>query len=317
MQKRTFGRLGEVSVLTLGGGGTGQVWGRTTREECVATVREAVESGITLLDVAPSYGNGESEVVIGEAFGGKLPDGVRVLTKCRVGNPPALEVYPLLERSLDRSLSLMNLERVDLFLLYNQVISDADAERYEGTPRGLFVEAVRPAMERLVSSGRIGDWGITGVGEPDAVIETLQDDPRPAAVQAIANLLDSPGALRRFEGPARPREIIDAAQRHDVGVMGIRAVQAGALTDGFDRELAEDNLDNLDFPCAATFRDLAREIGESPASLAHRYSLSMAGVATVVLGVKNREELRECVAAEAKGLLDAALMARINAAVNL
>ena len=94
-------------------------------------------------------------------------------------------------------------------------------------------------------------------------------------------------------------------------------MQAGALTDGFDRELAEDNLDNLDFPCAATFRDLAREIGESPASLAHRYSLSMAGVATVVLGVKNREELRECVAAEAKGLLDAALMARIDAAVNL
>ena len=317
MQKRTFGRLGEVSVLTLGGGGTGQVWGPTTREECVATVREAVASGITLLDVAPSYGNGESEVVIGEAFGGKLPGGVQVLTKCRVGSPPAPEVYPLLERSLDRSLSLMKLERVDLFLLHNQVISDADAERYDGTPRRLFVEAVRPAMERLVSSGRIGDWGITGVGEPDAVIETLEDDPRPAAVQAIANLLDSPGALRRFEGPARPREIIDAAQRRGVGVMGIRAVQAGALTGGFDRELAEDNLDNLDFPRAAPFRDLAREIGESPASLAHRYSLSMAGVATVVLGVKNREELRECVAAEAKGLLDAALMARIDAAVNL
>src|SRR5215813_14806693 len=45
---------------------------------------------------------------------------------------------------------------------------------------------------------------------------------------------------------------------------------------------------------AACFRVLARELGESPASLAHRYALSLAGVATVVLGVKNRTELREC-----------------------
>ena len=47
MQRRTFGKLGEISALTLGGGGIGQVWGPTTQEEAVATVREAVEAGIT------------------------------------------------------------------------------------------------------------------------------------------------------------------------------------------------------------------------------------------------------------------------------
>src|SRR5215472_11693071 len=66
---------------------------------------------------------------------------------------------------------------------------------------------------------------------------------------------------------------------------------------------------------AACFRVLARELGESPASLAHRYALSMAGVATVVLGVKNRTELRECLTAEVRGVLDPALMARIDAGV--
>ena len=44
MRKRDFGSLGPVSALTLGGGGIGQVWGPTTREESVATVVEAVES---------------------------------------------------------------------------------------------------------------------------------------------------------------------------------------------------------------------------------------------------------------------------------
>ena len=68
MHMRMLGRLWPVSVLALGGGGVGQLWGATTREECIATVRTAVERGITLLDMAPAYGNGEAESVIGAAF---------------------------------------------------------------------------------------------------------------------------------------------------------------------------------------------------------------------------------------------------------
>ena len=40
MRYNTLGQLFEVSAYTLGGGGIGQVWGETSREEAVATVRE-------------------------------------------------------------------------------------------------------------------------------------------------------------------------------------------------------------------------------------------------------------------------------------
>jgi aryl-alcohol dehydrogenase-like predicted oxidoreductase len=315
MQQRTFGQLGDISALTLGGGGIGQVWGPTTREEAIATVRAAWEAGITFFDVAPSYGRGEAEVVLGEAFGGRLPQGIRVSTKCAVGNRAASEVLPLLERSLDESLARMRLERVDLFFLHNQIVPDASADQIPGTPHSLFVEAVRPTLEQLIARGRIGAWGITGIGVPTTIIATLNDDPAPAAVQVVTNLLDSPGAMQRYDEPPRPREIIAAAYRRSIGVMGIRAVQAGALTEAFDRQVPEDHPERRDYQRSAPFRALARELGESPASLAHRYALSMAGVATVVLGVKNRTELRECIAAEARGVLDPALMARIDAAV--
>ncbi len=53
MRMRELGGLGEVSELTLGGGGIGMLWGTTTEDECIATVRAAVEAGITLLDMAP------------------------------------------------------------------------------------------------------------------------------------------------------------------------------------------------------------------------------------------------------------------------
>ena len=75
MQKGNLGSLGPVSRLTLGGGGLGQLWGRTDRAECVATLRAAVDAGIDLIDLAYRYGQGEAELVFGEAFEGRLPDG--------------------------------------------------------------------------------------------------------------------------------------------------------------------------------------------------------------------------------------------------
>ena len=233
----------------------------------------------------------------------------------QAGQPDAAEVAGLLTQSLDESLARMKLDSVDLFFLHNMIVPDNAADLYQGTPRSLFIQAVRPALEDLRERGRIGAWGITGIGVPDAIIETLREDPPPAAVQAISNLLDSPGALKRYDALAIPRAIIEAAGARGVGVMGIRAVQAGALTDAFDRDLPEDHPDMADYRRSGPFRALAREIGESPASLAHRYALSMHGVSTVVLGVKNRQELRECVEAEGKGPLSTDLIARIDALV--
>ena len=219
MEKRQFGNLGEVSSLTLGGGGTGQVWGPTSRQEAVATTKAAVDWGITFLDVAPSYGDGESEVVIGEAFGGRLPDGVRVSTKCRLDNALSAEVLPRLQASLSKSLALMKLEKVDLFFLHNPIIADEDQVRYVGTSRTLLVESVIPAFEQLRAEGRIGAWGITGIGAPDAILETIESDPPPQGIQVIANLLDSPGAMFQFEGPPaapgdRRRRSPSSGRRH-------------------------------------------------------------------------------------------------------
>ena len=75
MKLHPFGSLFPVSTLTLGGGGLGMLWGQTTFEECVATVHAAVAAGINLLDLAPRYGDGQAERVVGEAFGGRLPRG--------------------------------------------------------------------------------------------------------------------------------------------------------------------------------------------------------------------------------------------------
>jgi aryl-alcohol dehydrogenase-like predicted oxidoreductase len=315
MEMRKLGKLWPVSALTLGGAGLGQLWGQTTHEEAVATVREAVDSGITMLDMAPRYGDGEAERVIGDAFEGRLPEGVRVSTKYRVSNPPADEVFDLLVRSLEESLERMRLSAVDLFVVHGSIVATDSEGGERRTPRSLLDEAVRPAFERLIAQGRIRAWGITAIGVPDVLLEVLAGSQPPGAIQAIANLLDSAGELKWFDDSARPREIIDAAHNRDVGVMGIRVVGGGSITDGIDRDLPPDNPVAADFRRAAPVRDLAHELGESTASLAHRYALSMAGVDTIVLGVKNREELRDCLGAGERGPLPPDLVERIDSAV--
>jgi aryl-alcohol dehydrogenase-like predicted oxidoreductase len=125
--------------------------------------------------------------------------------------------------------------------------------------------------------------------------------------------MDSAGALNRYGGPARPRAVIEAAQGAGVGVMGIRAVQAGALTAAIDRDTSPNNPDTKDYDRAAPFRALCREWGEDPALVAHRYALGIEGVGTVVLGVKNRAELAQCVEAEAAGALSSERRSKIEA----
>jgi aryl-alcohol dehydrogenase-like predicted oxidoreductase len=283
-------------------------------------VHDAVTAGINLIDLAPTYGNGKAEEVVGETFDGRLPQGVRVTSKCGLGNAAGSEVEPMLRRSVEGSLKRLRLSRIDLFFLHSNVVPDAThpaqwpdvASRM--TLYETFVANVRPAFEKLVGEGLIGAWGLTGIGHPDTIIRLLDERPAPAAVQCIANLLDSPGALKFFDGPAKPREVIAAARANGVGVMGIRAVQAGALTSAIDRTLPTDHPEMRDYARAAGFRRLAAELAITPALLAHRYALSLP-VDTVVLGVKNRAELAECVAAAQAGPLSADMIASIDQSV--
>ena len=317
MKKNPFGSLGQVSALTLGGGGIGQIWGANTRAECTATIHAAVDAGIDLLDTAPMYGN--CEAIVGETFAGKLPKGLRVTTKYGLGTPAPSKVEKLLTASLEKSLATMRLDHVDIFFLHSNICEDdyvfarrPDMQDQFATRWSIYAECLIPAFEKLKAAGKIATWGITGSGVPDTIIRALKHDKKPAYVQAVTNLLDSAGSLRRYAEPARPREIIRVANEQGVGVLGIRAVQAGALTVAIDRELSANNPDRTDYERAAPFRALANEIGEDPAVLAHRYALAMPGVPTVILGVKNQAELAQCVDAAARPL-DAATMARIDA----
>ena len=213
-------------------------------------------------------------------------------------------------------------DRIDVFILHGYIIEDgwSDSIRpallpHIGVQESRFASHVVPLFERWKAEGRIGAWGFTAASTQAQNLGALDADTKPDVVQCITNLLDSPGSMAISDEPPKPRVVIEQASERGIGVMGIRAIAAGALATAIDREVDSGSAEKRDFDRAGAFRALAEESGQSPAFLAHQYALSMAGVDTVVLGVKNREELAECVAACAAGPMEQGLIEAIDRAV--
>ncbi len=312
MEQREFKPFGTISALTLGGGGIGNVWGETTRSESVSAVNLAIESKINHLDVAPMYGKGEAERVVGEALKGKDPTAINLTTKCRLGTVPDAEVYTRLNNSLCRSLETMGVDKVNLFLLHSQLIEDDyqlpvlnEHRASNATTLSCYYSSVIPAFEMLKKEGKIDHWGI-GLGQEEALIKAINHEYPPEAMQCAVNILNSIGAIGYISEKPDPNRVLQECQKRDIPILAIRAVQAGALTSSMDREPHPSGMDKADFndfDRALPFRELAKDWNESPASLAHRYALSVEKVSTVILGIKNRKELQECIEAEKKGKL--------------
>src|SRR5216117_1816814 len=112
MEYRTLGRTGlKVSALAFGCGDVGGLMVRGAPADRERAIARAVELGINYLDTAPSYGSGESERNLGVVLRALRPQ-VIVGTKCRL--PDTTDVPGALTRSVENSLKLLGLERLEI-----------------------------------------------------------------------------------------------------------------------------------------------------------------------------------------------------------
>jgi aryl-alcohol dehydrogenase-like predicted oxidoreductase len=289
------------------------VWGPTTEEECIETVKQAVACGINIIDVAPVYGRGKAEEIVGKAWPDLTPNPL-IATKVFVMADERRDLSGAVRRSLEGSLKRMGLSQIDVFQLHNQI------EPHEPvSPRRLTLrEVVGPggvleAMQQLKEEGLVRALGFTGIARHD-VVRDLYADGRLQTVQLVTNILCSEGEMGA-PGDTLYRnhlEMVRLAQAAGLGVFGIRPFAAGSLTAEIDRSLPADHPVTRDFALAQQHLGfLSAEAPHSLAFAAMRYVLSLPGVSTVVTGAKNRPELAEAVAAAEVGPLPSVIMERI------
>jgi len=72
----------ELSVITFGAWAAGGwMWGGTERKDAIEAIQKSYDLGVTSIDTAPIYGQGDSEEIVGEAVKGYSRDKVQIITK--------------------------------------------------------------------------------------------------------------------------------------------------------------------------------------------------------------------------------------------
>lgn len=281
-------RLGPLPVPSLGLGAMGLNWayGPADRDESIATVRRALDLGVTFLDTADVYAGGENERLVGEAIAGRREE-VTLATKFGIQTDPATG-YPngqvdgspeYVRRSIDASLARLGVDHVDLYYLHRPD---------PATP----VEDTVGAMAELVTAGKVRHLGLS-----EASARTVH---RAAAVAPIAALQSEWSLFSRDI----EESVVPAAREHGIGLVPYSPLGRGMLTDASVRDLASDDFRRtlprfaagaLDENLALVeqVREVAKRRGATPAQVALAWLLARGDDVVPIPGTKRRTYLEE------------------------
>ncbi len=112
-----------VSAATVGTwaiGGAG--WGDVNKDDSIKAIHAMLDQGVNIIDTAPFYGCGNSEIIVGEAVKQKRNE-VLLVTKGGVlwdeqGNPSQKADYETIVSGCEDSLKRMDTDYIDLFLIH-------------------------------------------------------------------------------------------------------------------------------------------------------------------------------------------------------
>jgi diketogulonate reductase-like aldo/keto reductase len=178
------------------------------RADELAALRAGIELGLTLIDTAEMYADGESERLVGEALRG-LREQVFLVSKAYPQNASRKQLRLACEASLKR----LGTDRLDLYLLH-----------WRG--RVPLAETVE-AMEKLVAEGKIRRWGVSNLDTSDMQELVAAGGKACATDQVLYNL------TRR--GPEH--DLLPWLASHRMPVMAYSPVEQGRLVD--NRQLRE------------------------------------------------------------------------------
>ena len=265
MEKRRLGKT-DMNVSVLGFGGSEIGYERASRETVAELLNSAIDAGLNVIDTAECYYN--SEELIGEAVSDRRKE-FYLFTKC--GHPHGMESganwskASILE-SAERSLHRLKTDRLDLLQLHS--CSEAELRK------GEVIDALRTARDKGYTRyiGYSGDSRAAHFAVESGAFDTLQTSINISDQEAIDLTLAL--AHDRQMGVIAKRPIANAAWK-----TGHRPI------DSYHHEYFE-RLRKLKYDFLRG--DINRSI-----SIALRFTLSVPGVDTAIVGTKKPERWRE------------------------
>ena len=154
MRKVSLGDF-HVSAQGLGCMGMSEWYGQADWEESIATIRRALDLGVTFIDTADIYGAGHNEVLVGRGISGRR-DEVQLATKFGIdrsggdGKRVIRGERGYVKRACESSLLRLGVDVIDLYYLHRP-------------PQTAEIEETVGAMAELVAEGKVRYLGLSEV----------------------------------------------------------------------------------------------------------------------------------------------------------
>jgi len=282
-----------VSAIGFGAMALTPVYGEVDDTESLATLNRTLDLGVTFIDTANIYGNGNNEKLIAKLLADRR-DEVTLATKFGIqGNPADRAAGQIgvrgdaayVRQSIDESLQRLQTDVVDLYYMHRRDVN-------------VPIEETVGAMAELVAAGKVRHLGLS---------EVTADELRAAvAVHPIAAVQSEWSIWSRDV----ERNVVPAAAELGVGFVPYSPLGRGFLTGtissvadlsptDFRRKMpryAESALD-ANLAVVALVKSVAAEQGATPAQVALawlRYRADALGVASVPIpGTRRAERVEE------------------------
>jgi aryl-alcohol dehydrogenase-like predicted oxidoreductase len=306
MKQLPLGKTGPaVSALGLGCMGMSGMYGPADRQESLATLRAAVEAGITLLDTGDFYGMGHNEMLIGEALKTIPRDRVLVSVKFGAMRDPggAWLGYDARPKAV-KSFLAYTLQRLG--------VSHIDIYRPARLDPGVPIEDTVGAIADLVKAGYVRHIGLSEIGA-----HTLR---RAAAVHPISDLQIEYSLISR----GIEDTILPTARELGIGITAYGVLSRGLISGhwrkggvsagDFRAHSPRFQASNIDANLALVeaLRKVAAAKGLSVAQVAIAWVIQQGSDIIPLIGARRRDRLTE-----ALGALDVTLTAKDLAAIEL
>ncbi len=294
----------EFSAIGLGCWGlSGQsVWENSNDADSVRVVHEALEAGINFFDVAPVYGMGHAEEILGKALTGYDRDKIIVASKCGLVWDDKNNISNNLSKDsilteIDESLKRLQLDYIDIYQLH---WPDPNTD----------LEETVEAIQSLKSSGKIKHLGVTNFSMDD--VKRIMSMEEVASQQGLYNMMER-NATSYHNIPLEYRaedEMIPMCKANGQAFFPYSPLFQGLLTgtfqdkDNFSENDIRSSNPKLNGEAFKVYYDavqklnaIARRIGRPLNELALNWLLYEEGVTSIISGATNPSHIRANVSA--------------------
>jgi aryl-alcohol dehydrogenase-like predicted oxidoreductase len=279
------------------------VFSELTRRETVSLLHQALDRGINFYDTAAIYGGGESEELLGEAFGSRRSS-VVIATKGGYG-------FPARRRAVSRMKPLIKRVVRGLGLRRYQVPAALRPVPTQDFSRAALSASLRTSLRRLRTS--YVDLYMLHSPSPEALrdgeaLEFLAAMKRDGVIRSCGISCESPEDAGRWLQSGEidtlqigvsliEQETVPELQTHghqpEKGIVARQCFAGGVLAKGAASMPPE--VPSAIEDAVAAYEKLAQELGRSLPELAFRFVSDLAAVNTTLIGIRTPGHLRGAV----------------------